>query len=323
MSSFPKLSSFALMTCLAFGAYTPVSATEPLNGTWVVEFTNGVVEACQARVDGKIWVFEPLRTSPARPAVEGGATVLTFEDDRVERWTPVGSRYVVEHWFPATQYPSGKPVLGIAEQVATNDLRGNNIAGIVQFGGRIAFGERKTVESVSFVGPRFPGDPYLMNLGNLKELQALSLVDTKLNGEGLQFLKELKNLTRLEFKGSLSEHGLREIGAMTQLKQLDLRSTGHAADAVTKELKGLIKLERLSLECCQLTEAGLEPLKGMGELAFLDLSDTTVGDAGLVHLKGLTKLKTLIVKKTNVTEAGVRKLQESLPKCVVAHSSRD
>jgi hypothetical protein len=24
---------------------------------------------------------------------------------------------VVEHWFPAGQYPSGKPVLGIAERI--------------------------------------------------------------------------------------------------------------------------------------------------------------------------------------------------------------
>jgi hypothetical protein len=41
--------------------------------------------------------------------------VIVCDDDRVERWTAVGQRMVVEHWFPAAQFPSGTPVLGIAE----------------------------------------------------------------------------------------------------------------------------------------------------------------------------------------------------------------
>jgi hypothetical protein len=37
-------------------------------------------------------------------------------DDRLERWTLVSKRMVVEHWFPASQVPVATPVLGIAER---------------------------------------------------------------------------------------------------------------------------------------------------------------------------------------------------------------
>ncbi len=46
---------------------------------------------------------------------ERGVAVIKFDDDRIERWTPVGKRYVVEHWFPSSQYRKTPPVLGIAE----------------------------------------------------------------------------------------------------------------------------------------------------------------------------------------------------------------
>jgi hypothetical protein len=42
--------------------------------------------------------------------------VVVFRDDRVERWTPVGRRMVVERWATAAEYPAGKPGLGVAER---------------------------------------------------------------------------------------------------------------------------------------------------------------------------------------------------------------
>ena len=59
---------------------------------------------------------EPLRRARGRAEVTGNSIVLTFSDDRVERWTPVGNRFVVEHWFPGSQFPAARAVLGIAER---------------------------------------------------------------------------------------------------------------------------------------------------------------------------------------------------------------
>jgi hypothetical protein len=50
-----------------------------------------------------------------------GAVVIAFDDDRVERWTPIGQRIVVEHWYPADSFPCATPVLGIAHRALTHD----------------------------------------------------------------------------------------------------------------------------------------------------------------------------------------------------------
>jgi hypothetical protein len=84
-------------------------------GKWKVEFSNGVTEVCHIGKGGESTVEEPWRTANGMAEVKGGSVVIGFYDNRIERWTPVGKRYVVEHWFPAAQVPVTTPVLGIAE----------------------------------------------------------------------------------------------------------------------------------------------------------------------------------------------------------------
>jgi len=86
-------------------------------GMWKVDFANGVTELCVICPDGKASVIELRRTSGGKATAKGSSAVLSFEDDRVERWTPVGKRFVVEHWFPGSAFPTGTSVLGIAERV--------------------------------------------------------------------------------------------------------------------------------------------------------------------------------------------------------------
>ena len=84
-------------------------------GKWNVEFTNGVKEMCQIREDRTASVAEPLRTSDGKVEIQDGSVVIVYQDDQVERWTPVGKRMVVQHWHPGAPFPSGTPVLGIAD----------------------------------------------------------------------------------------------------------------------------------------------------------------------------------------------------------------
>jgi hypothetical protein len=86
-------------------------------GRWSVEFADGSVEACEICADGTASVSEPERSSTGKAKLHDGNLVLVFNDDRTERWTAVGKRFVVEHWFPASRLPPVTPVLGIAEPV--------------------------------------------------------------------------------------------------------------------------------------------------------------------------------------------------------------
>jgi hypothetical protein len=93
----------------------PPSQTSLPVGRWSVKFANGVKEVCEVQKDRTASVVEPQRTSTGEVAVKNGSVVIIYQDDRVERWTLVGQRMVVEHWFPSARFPSGTPVLGIGE----------------------------------------------------------------------------------------------------------------------------------------------------------------------------------------------------------------
>ncbi|HEX3152385.1 MAG TPA: hypothetical protein VHR66_30205 [Gemmataceae bacterium] len=92
----------------------PPTSNEPIGG-WQVKFANGVVETCVFE-QGKANETEPLRTSTGKLEVQDGSVVIAFEDDRTERWTAVGNKWVVEHWFPSSSYPASRPVVGIAKR---------------------------------------------------------------------------------------------------------------------------------------------------------------------------------------------------------------
>jgi hypothetical protein len=92
----------------------PNKCTPPqLVGKWTVTFANGVVETCDVRANWTVSASEPKRSANGKAEVKGNALVITFADDRVERWTTVDKRVVVEHFFPGTEFPAGARVLGI------------------------------------------------------------------------------------------------------------------------------------------------------------------------------------------------------------------
>lgn len=59
-------------------------------------------------------------------------------------------------------------------------------------------------------------------------------------------------------------------------------------------------------------DSGLEHLKGLSKLEQLSLDYTLITDAGLAHLEGLTGLKVLYLIGT-----GVERLQAALPDCKI------
>lgn len=135
-------------------------------GRWTIEFTNGVVQMCETRADGTARVVEPLRTAGGRVAFHGSSLVIVFEDDRTERWSPAGKRFVVEHWFPGSQLPAVTPVLGIAEPVRLDNrlvdrdgdrLREQGPAVVKMFVAtlRQRFSDEAAAELRRFIDPRY------------------------------------------------------------------------------------------------------------------------------------------------------------------------
>ncbi len=92
----------------------PPAPEDRLAGTWTVELANGSVITCEIKKDNTASVVELNRTAGGKVSVKEGSFVIAYDDDRLERWTPVGKRMVVEHWYPASQVPVVTPVLGIA-----------------------------------------------------------------------------------------------------------------------------------------------------------------------------------------------------------------
>jgi hypothetical protein len=104
-----------LLPCVRAHAPAPRGIELPV-GKWSIEFANEVKEECEVNKDGDASVVEPLRSSTGKAEVKEDSVVIVFKDDRVERWTPVGAKMVVEHWAASVQFPAGRPVLGIGRK---------------------------------------------------------------------------------------------------------------------------------------------------------------------------------------------------------------
>jgi hypothetical protein len=90
-------------------------------GRWQAKFSNGVTEVCEIQKDGAVALVEPAQIPGRKVAANSTSVVITFEKGQVQRWTPIGDRVVIEHWFPGAplRMETAKPaeVLGLAQRV--------------------------------------------------------------------------------------------------------------------------------------------------------------------------------------------------------------
>jgi hypothetical protein len=84
-------------------------------GRWNTEFANGIHEEHELRPDGTVTVrnIEQNWSCEGRMTFDGQQVTITYDNERIERWTPVGSRMVLEHWRPASQIPIQPALFGI------------------------------------------------------------------------------------------------------------------------------------------------------------------------------------------------------------------
>ncbi|MBI3859561.1 MAG: hypothetical protein HY296_04900 [Thaumarchaeota archaeon] len=134
-------------------------------------------------------------------------------------------------------------------------------------------------------------DRALVHVAQLRNLTGLSIKSRLLTDEGLSKLGSLTRLTGLHVSAKrITATTTRQLATLPELRRLGL---GGATDDALLPVAEMTTLYSLSLAGPEITDLGLAHLKGMSRLEDLSLGRTGGSDAGLVHLSGLTNLTTL------------------------------
>ncbi|MEM6365455.1 MAG: hypothetical protein AAF745_13595 [Planctomycetota bacterium] len=163
-------------------------------------------------------------------------------------------------------------------------------------------------------------------------LQHLTLYGGSVTDEHLVGLTGFPNLQSLQIiRAPISDNGLRSVGTIDRLKQLDILQCSNITDAGILEIGQLENLERLHVMQAALNDASLKAIaklrrlrtlcldgpitdtgfRRLGELRLLevlDLRDTGVGDGALATISNFVRLKHLDLWGTEVSDAGLSSL---------------
>ena len=101
----------------------------------------------------------------------------------------------------------------------------------------------------------------MLTIGNLLQLEDLSLAVTKITDAGLVDLQKLSRLATLELsETSVSDAGLQTLAGLTNLRSLDLCKT-QITDAGLPSLAALKNLDDLNVENAAITPSAIERLR--------------------------------------------------------------
>jgi hypothetical protein len=167
------------------------------------------------------------------------------------------------------------------------------------------------------IGVRVVADSGLDQLKELRSVRRLEVV-RGITAARLEQLRDLGQLQRLWLEDTeLTDAQVDHIARLGNLQFLDI-SGSKVTDAGMKNLAYLVRLEELRLGNTQITGVGLKQLAGLSQLRDLYLEDTSVGDDGVAILSRLSQLEKLDVERTKVTDAGLKELYKALPNCKIA-----
>lgn len=139
--------------------------------------------------------------------------------------------------------------------------------------------------------PKPPGPEWLRNLLGLEyfaDIEGALFWDA--NDDDIQQLCDKANLRSLNFllqdHSRVTDRGLKYLGQMTSLEELDVQFSNDLTDDGVVYLGTLKNLKQLALNFCgRLTDAGLKPLKKLAKLEFLTINGTQVTKAGVADLQ--------------------------------------
>ena len=161
-------------------------------------------------------------------------------------------------------------------------------------------------------------DAGLVYLLQLKKLRKVRLSKTAVSDAGMNDLAKCEYLEDVDVSQTkIGDFGVWELRALPRLKSLNLYLTlvtDSGLDSFRRgEHRSAAKIERLNLDKCPITDAGIPKLASLTNLAWLHLGGTAITDAGLTELAKLGSLKEAIVTKTETTPGGIEKLRKERP----------
>ena len=119
-------------------------------------------------------------------------------------------------------------------------------------------------------------DACLEKIQGLTKLQRLELRETRVTSLGLSYLKEMKDLKRLDVNTTtVGNEGLEHIHGLSNLEDLDLQGT-RIDDAGVVNLEGLPKLKWLKLDQCNIGDKAMKTVGKLSNLEYLHIGS----DAG-------------------------------------------
>ena len=168
-------------------------------------------------------------------------------------------------------------------------------------------------------------DAGLVLLAQMPKLRVLRLSKTAITDAGIHALAKCETLERLDVSQTkIGSPGVEALKTLPRLRDLNLYLTlvtdtgldsfqdaGHRSAA---------RIERLNLDKCPITDAGIPKLASLTNLSWLHLGGTAITDTSLIELAKFASLKEVIVTKTETTLAGVEKLRRERPDMTVRNN---
>ena len=145
-------------------------------------------------------------------------------------------------------------------------------------------------------------------IGNLRNLEEISLQFTKVTGGAFEAIPACRSLTKLTANPEVDTRlAASAIGRMTTLRELDLEA-GHWTNEELSEICRGLKLERLSISQFQAAPPTRALLPLAGSLRELVASESNLDDESCEFISQLPLLRTLSLSATNVTDIGITRL---------------
>lgn len=239
-----------------------------------------------------------------------GNTLVSGSHDRTLRfWHAASDEAVLARTAPESERETYLHLPNVSRVRLVDEIK--------RLGGRVVTDQQHPENPVTHVyltGAEV-NDETLALLSRFTELRLLSLFNTNATGEGMGHLSDCKQLTQLTLMGTaVNNDGVAMVQHFPSLTHLSL---GMGIQPVRHGPDG----NPIVVEVDPVTDAAIPHLSGLGKLQFLSFDNTQITNAGLQDLRSLANLRSVQFFRTpDVTEAGTAKLRESLPGCeIVSH----